>query len=304
MPADEGGVPALNCSNCGAPIAPDAGFCRACGSIVRGKAATATVIPTAPAVGPIPPATGPEPLSPPLADAGYFAPPYDRSAWPVAAQQPSPPTLPGSYGHAVAPYWQPVPAPGSVVPPYGTVTPMVVSQYAVPAWDLDPRSPAATRLVSNVRARQHMLTLDLVAALAGVLLLVSVFIPWYTVSVSVDSFSVSVSTGLLGAHAGGWRWGILVAGTLIVVESLVAYVVFTLQDREWTAHRAAVLTLCTLSLALVVGAMVDSPFSNVAGLGFLNPGLGLGAYLGLAAGVIGVGAAVGRMFAGRPALTR
>jgi hypothetical protein len=67
----------VNCSSCGRPVPVDAGFCRNCGAILRGRAASATVIPSFPQTGPSPPASGPEPPAPPLAEAGYFGPPLE-----------------------------------------------------------------------------------------------------------------------------------------------------------------------------------------------------------------------------------
>lgn len=69
----------MNCSSCGGQVLADAGFCRKCGAILRGKSASATVILSSDA-GTSPPASR---LEPPLA--GY--------------SQPTPPvTLPPSAG--------------------------------------------------------------------------------------------------------------------------------------------------------------------------------------------------------------
>jgi hypothetical protein len=96
------------CSKCGMTVAADAGFCRGCSAIFRGKGINAFIIPARTANGPVPVASSPEPRTPALANADYSAPPASMGAQspPYSPQrsqdvQPRPPYSPPRPSHAL-----------------------------------------------------------------------------------------------------------------------------------------------------------------------------------------------------------
>jgi len=134
----------------------------------------------------------------------------------------------------------------------------------------------------------------------------SLFMPWYQLGASGNGISISISLTALGQHAGGWRWGMLVCSLAIVVELLATLLVFKVRARGDWPHRSVLGLLCGANLALVIAAMVASPFNSLIGnsFGVLGSSLGAGAYVAIVGALLAVGAAGVRLFTGPPALTR
>jgi hypothetical protein len=288
----------VNCSKCGSVVAADAGFCRSCSAILRGKGASATLVPAAPAQGPGPPAVGPEPPTPALADAGYWAPPaaavvLDGQPGYNPYGQTAPPPQPAVYFGQPQTYSA---SHGSTALPPGAHT--VATFTPGSAW----AGPAVT--ISDLKANRRLQMVDLASLFGTCAVFGSLFMPWYQIAVSGDGMSVSLSVTALHYPAGGlWRWLMLFFSIAVVVELVLTRVILQSSRRiEWP-HRSLLALLCVANLALVVGAMVVSPFDSV-GLVGLPSSLASGAYVGLAGGLVGVVAAVLRLFTGPPALSR
>lgn len=276
----------MNCSKCGSAVAPDAGFCRNCGAIFRGKAATATLIPAAPAQGPPPPVAGPEPKQPVLADAGYWAPPE--------AHVPGAPSLEQGYAQPSAPNRYPTHVGGGLPPGAQTVA----------SWGPAANGLGAMLTISDVRATRRLQAIDLAACFGAVAAGGSLFIAWYQISFNISGVSASISTTALGRLAGGWRWSILLISIAVLVELLVAVVVSrSSRTVEWP-HRSILAVLCAANLAAVVAAMIASPFNNGASYGLMAASLGPGAYVGFIGALVAMIAAALRLFTGPPALAR
>jgi len=302
----------VNCSNCGASVAPDAGFCRNCGAILRGKAASATLIPTAPFSGPAPPASGPEPRTPPLADAGYWAPPqsqYPPPGYQAPSQSQYPP--PGYQAPELGPSLYAGPTPGQgyggPVPQFGYPPPAPpAGPHTVPTWGGGAPWGGAVTALADLRYKRRLQGLDLAAFFGSVAVFCSLFMPWYQIGVSGNGISVSVSLTALADHAGGWRWAIFVCSLAVVVELLATLLIFRVRARGDWPHRSVLGLLCAVDLALVIAAMAASPFNSVsdAYFGVLKSSLGAGAYVAIVGALIATGAAAARLFTGPPALTR
>ena len=162
--------------------------------------------------------------------------------------------------------------------------------------------PAVT--ISDLKASRRLQLVDLATLFGACAVFGSLFMPWYQFAVSGDGISVSLSVTALHSPAGGlWRWLMLVFSIAIVVELLATRVILQSSRRiEWP-HRSLLALLCVSTLALVVGAMVVSPFDSMDVVG-LPSSLASGAYVGLTGAIIGALAAGLRLFTGPPALTR
>ena len=333
----------MNCSNCGALVAPDAGFCRNCGAILRGKAASATVIPSAPYNEPAPPATGPEPPVPPLAEAGYWAPPqqplHGGPGYPYSGGPAYPPSAPGSGtpAHPEQGYGQPGPGYGQQPPPgyhpgqntsssylgsgisqaypgptqqYGYQTQGIgvpAGPHTVPTWGGGAPWAGAVIGVADLREKRRLQALDLTAFFGAAAVLGSLFMPWYQIGATGDGLSIAVSLTALGQHAGGWRWAIFVCSLATAVELLATLLIFKARVRADWPHRSVLGLLCAANLAMVIAAMISSPFNAANGTEFfggLSTSLGAGAYVGLIGAVVAMSAGAARLFTGPPALTR
>jgi len=296
------------CSNCGSEVAPDAGFCRNCGAILRGWSASATLIPSAPAQGPVPPASGPEPPPPPLADAGYWAPPetsaeqqYEGHSQAVHAQPPGHPRP----RHSQQGYHRGYLPQGSALgQAYGSET-RTAPELKYPGQAHPYANAYGSHPVPARLPERRLQAIDLAVFLGAGAVLGSLFTAWYQFALSSGGTSVSVSITALTYPAGGlWRWLMLVLSIAIMVELLVTALIFRLRRNTNWPHRSVIALLCVGNLTLVIGAMIASPFSSIGSVGLLSASLASGAYMGLAGAVVGGAAAVLHLFTGGPALTR
>ena len=305
----------MKCSNCGSLVSPDAGFCRACGAILRGRAASATLVPSSPAVGPAPPATGPEPPSPALADAGHWAPPqagslptaqgYRQAQAYEAPQGPPLPPPPPGLGHPGNSYPFQSTAGGQYVmggqPGIGGLPP---GPHTIPIWGGGAPWGGIAVAIADLRHQRRLQAIDLAAFFGAVAVLGSLFMPWYQFAYGGDGVSVAVSVTALSGESGSWRWLLLVCSLGIVAELLVTLLIFRAGSRDDWPHRSFLALLCITNLALVVIAMLDSPFAGASQIGLLSSSLAAGAYVGLVGAIVGMGAAAIRLFTGPPALMR
>jgi hypothetical protein len=295
----------VNCSNCGGHVPVDAGFCRNCGAILRGRSASATVIPSSVQAGASPPVSGPEPPPPPLADAGYFGPPLDP-AWP---RQPHDASTGGQTwsvhddgtsseaGQETRTF---MPTPRRPSPAAHSPTTSLSTR-----WGTDSRQSGKYSAEDDERMRRHMLALDYGIIAASGLVVLSTAINWYQASVVVAGERETLRRHLLSGSPGTQRWLVPIVAGLILTEVLLNMVWLRSSHREWKLHRGSAMFLCVADAVLVVNAMAASPFggANLNNLG-IQLDLGPGAWVALCGALVGIIAAFARMFAGRPALTR
>jgi hypothetical protein len=290
-----GGVETLNCSNCRSRVAPDAGFCRSCGAILRGKGASATLIPSAPVSGPAPPASGPEPPLPLLATAGYWAPPQ-AVPWPGAqdgraSERPS--VHLGPAHERGKPYAQP-----------GGVSHLPGGPHTLPTWSGGAPSGGAAIVKASLRRQRRLQAMDLAALFGAVAVLGSLFMPWYQLAYNVRGLSLSRSLTALSEYSGGWRWLMLACSLAVAAELLATLWFFRANTMNNWPHRSLLALLCGANLALVTIATMLSPFGVTDGLDLFHASLAAGSYVGVVGAVVGVGAAGCRLVTGPPALVR
>jgi hypothetical protein len=289
----------------------DAGFCRNCGAILRGSAASATLIPSQPHFEGAPPASGPEPPEPPLATAGYFGPPPGRppNSWRAAPEgtgYPSWPPPPGydssPTGSAPPPPWYgPPPDPAHIQSDPHPQLQVVQPLLGGPPWVMDPRKSGRYSVENDRRLRKHMLVFDYSLIGCAGLILATLALPWYSARLG----GLTVTAHLLSGNAGVQRALVPVVASLLIVEGFANIVIFRLSDREWRYHRGGAFLLCVAGIIVVGSSAATSPFApgTLDNLGIsLAPGLG--AWLAIAGAVLGLLMSIGRAFSGRPALTR
>ena len=291
----------MTCWQCGAPLPPDVGFCRTCGAFVRPRSV---------------PVNRPGLRTPgaPQKPAGSFpdvaaAPPPSSS---VPGFELSPPfstrSTPSSVGGAAA---------VSFVP--GTAATPSTSWPAAPAtaW-LSPSSTARPGIASAGVATNSNVG-DVFAGVGTGFVLISLLLTWYRVTITplgvqfLESLEralfsrlfpqaaaglgglrgpLTLSLSALDRAAGGWRWAILVVSIVIFLEVLLAASAGTTRQSAPTwPHTAILLVLTVANLLLVVAAFVNLPYGGTPA-GYLTVTRGLGAYLGLVAGLIACGGAL------------
>lgn len=283
------------CSNCGAPLAPDAGFCRGCGAILRGKAASAVPIPAAVTPPPAGASAGPGSTYPPTTTpAGDRMPPPPPPALSDAGFWGSPAQADGMFqGQQIAP-----PAPSPNGPPG---SPPGLVQAPPPGW-AGLAHLGSARAMQQVRYRQRLHMLDVLQCIAAAAVLGSLFMPWYQLGISRGGVGVNVSYSALSSPAGGWRWLILVVAVVILLEGMIAVVAKVSETGAWR-HAEVQAVLGVVLVGLVIGAFFASPFpdfASVVQIPGLDRSVGPGVYLGIVSAVLAGYAGIGRFFVAPP----
>ena len=104
-----------------------------------------------------------------------------------------------------------------------------------------------------------------------------------------------MSVSPLDKAAGGWRWAILVVSIVILLEViLVVSSGLAKQSASSWPHTSILLVLTVTNLFLVIAAFVNLPYGDTPA-SYMTVTRGLGAYLGLLAGLIASGGAVGAL---------
>ena len=325
----------MTCPGCGAWIPEESGFCRGCGTIVRGPR-IAQLGPTVPAVGRAVPRTAPPPplgYAAPDRPLGYgIVPPLHPTGGGLTEAPPvgygiAPPPPPPSSGSASADLPPPSPAavtsPAWAAPSASQAAPYVPPPMApwqrsagialargsgyAPAGAVGLRDRADTVWARTSRARGlaiHHSGADFLVAAFTAVSLVSLFLPFYEIRFA-DSLGDSMnyaSTSALGGWAGGWRVAVLAPGVAILLY-LAARM---LMARRWppgVPHFQLLLLLALANLALVVIAFFTLPaggFSISAGGLTFGVTQAWGGYVGMSAAVLATAAAI----ANRPTVGR
>lgn len=134
---------------------------------------------------------------------------------------------------------------------------------------------------------------DWIALGATVVLLVFLYLPWYSIQIAFSSFDANQTFGsisALGDGAGGWRFLIFVC-CLLIFGYLFWRTVLSRQVRLPLPHWQLLTVLTSLNLLLTLLAFLVKPGggTSVAGLSFT---WAYGAYVGLAAAAVAVAGAV------------
>jgi len=160
----------------------------------------------------------------------------------------------------------------------------------------------------------------MVAAAGTAVVLISLFMTWYRVTITpaglqffqsleralfarlfpqaadlgglTAPFTISISA--LGKDAGGWHWAILVVSIVLVLEVLLAAGSGVARQAapSWP-HGTVVLVLTVTNLILIAVAFFDLPYGGTPA--YLEVSRGLGAFVGLIAGLVALGGATARL---------
>lgn len=206
-----------------------------------------------------------------------------------------------------------------MVPPASEGAAAAASRWPVvpgPTWVNAPVSPVAS---PPGRPAAPSIFGDVLAAAGSGLVLISIFLTWYSVTLtalgvqfyeSVERAFLSrlfpqIANGIgglsgpltfsmpaLGSGAGGWRWAILVVSILLLLEVLLAIASSTKsQSTPGWPHTAVLLLLSVSDLVLVLAAFFSLPYGS-APSSYLSVARGVGAYIGLLAALLACGGAV------------
>jgi hypothetical protein len=296
----------MTCWQCGAALPPDVGFCRACSAFVRPR--------NAPLTRPAETTTSPEaPGSPTPTDLGAAPPPLAGSAW-----HEMPPRA-GAQQMA----WSPA-VPRTALtesPPNGSRSPAT----AAPAtW---PVGPTARSGFGSGTSGPSSSVGDVVALAGTGFVLISMFLTWYSVTVTalgvqfyesveralfarlfpqagagLGGFTgpITYSVSALAKEAGGWRWAILVVSIVLLLEIVLAIGSgVAKQASPMWPHGAILLALSVTNLILVGAAFFSLPYGGTPAA-YLSVSHGIGAYVALVAALLACGGAVARIFTGSP----
>jgi hypothetical protein len=160
---------------------------------------------------------------------------------------------------------------------------------------------------------------DVLAASGAGLVLISLFLTWYNVTLTAlgvqfyeslekalfarlfpqiaNSFGgltgpLTFSVPALGTGAGGWRWAILVVSIVLLLEVLMAVSSSTRSQLPPTRPHSGILLVLTVSdLILVVAAFFSVPYSGTPN-SYVTAASGVGAYIGLLAALLACAGAV------------
>jgi len=268
----------MTCWQCGEPLPPDVGFCRACRAFVRPRSA-----------------------------------PLIRPGFATGAPQEPLRTAPDVAGMAPA---SSVPAGLESTPQFSASPTLSISRLAAPAaaWSSS-SSTLRPRIASSGGGRNRNIS-DGLVVVGTAFVLISLLLTWYRVTITplgVQFFEsieraflsrlfpqaaaglggitgpLTLSVSPLDKAAGGWRWAVLVVSIVILLEVLLAVSSgVTRQPVATWPHSAILLVLTVANLFLVIAAFVDLPYGATPA-GYLTVTRGLGAYLGLLAGLVACG---------------
>ena len=173
------------------------------------------------------------------ADTATFCPSCGASLAPAAASSGQPPPPAG------APPGRPAPSVGSTLPPF---------RFDAARWSMA----------------------DRIAGIATIVLFISLFLPWFTVSIGIGGVSLS------GSVNGLWHGWMYI--TLILSIVIVAYLVLRagwdkLPISQEVPHLTVMMVATIVDAVLVLIAFIDKPGGGATGWGF-------GAVLGLIAALV------------------
>jgi hypothetical protein len=128
----------------------------------------------------------------------------------------------------------------------------------------------------------RLTTVDKIVAVGSLIAMISIWLPWYSISWSGDTFQPAGSASLSGTFH-GWLWLEFVVA-LVLIAYLVARAAWgQLPFAMPVAHAPLLIVGTALQLLIVLIAFVDIPYGN------LGVGLTWGAFLGLLAALAAAG---------------
>ena len=162
---------------------------------------------------------------------------------------------------------------------------------------------------------------DVLAAFGTAVVLISMLLTWYRVTITSAGMQylealeraffprlfpaggglggltgpLTTSVSALGKGAGGWRWAIVVVSSVLLLEFLLAISSgATSPSSPSGSHTTILLLLTVINLILVAAAFITLPFGGTPAA-YLTVARGMGAYVGLFAGLVACAGAVARL---------
>jgi hypothetical protein len=157
----------------------------------------------------------------------------------------------------------------------------------------EPESPERTSVPGAAPAgigtmrfdRSRLSRNDQIVGIASAILLVSVFLPWFTVSVVMDGMGLSGSVSGSGTAAHGYLWLVFVLSLAIVGYLVYRALVDRLAFRLPIAHETTLMIATGVNFVLILLAFVTKPGG---GYGLVHVGWAWGAFVGLIAATVAV----------------
>ena len=182
---------------------------------------------------------------------------------------------------------QVLPAGATACPNCGTaVTTAAAAPAAVPAAGVPPTAApgagtsAAGSSVPPYRFdAANLTTADWITGIASFVLLISLFLPWYTVSVSFASVSAS------GVSGHGWLYLVFLLCLVVIAYEVMKLGWGHLPFKLPMPEERAILIITVINLVLVVLAFLFKAGTGATGID-LKIGWGFGAFLGLISAVV------------------
>lgn len=208
-------------------------------------------------------------------------------------------------------------APADVTAAAGTAAATAQSQPAQPAWPAAQAGTAATPRPQITFSLSRLRLGDLIAGGGSLLLLIALFLPWYSAHrsavtrtpspadiVHLESLAVAICGGsssclnnnnapaisALHGGAGGWRVLILILAIITIVYLLIRAFLPT-EPRLPVQHWQLALGLTALTTVLTLVALLANPLSALDGFG-ATATLGVGAIIGLIAALAAVAGSI------------
>ena len=265
----------MNCPQCQTANAPGAGFCGNCGA----QMAVAEPA-SAPGYGP------PQGTGTPLGYGGQDAPSggYDAPAGYNA---------PGGYNAPAGGYNAPAGYnnPGAPQQPAGYPQ----GQYQPPAQGgYQPGTRGGSGMPPVNFDLNRLTTVDKVVAVASLITLISIWLPWFTISASYLGATDSGTGSAVQAH-GGWMYLVFIVALVLIVYLVARAAWDRLPFNIPVAHAPALIVGTGLQLLLVLIAFFDLPSvpSGLASPGEnISVGWAWGGFLGLLAALVAAGPVV------------
>ncbi len=259
----------MTCWQCGAPLPPDAGFCRGCGAFARPR----NVVGNSP--GTSQPGLSQSPVALPPAAVSARTP----SPWLATSAPASPALRPGAVPSELAP----ASMLGDVLVAAGAGF-VVISLFLT--WYSVTLTTVGVQFYESLeRALFSRLFPQIANSFGGL--------------TGPMTFSVSA----LGSGAGGWRWAILVVSIVLLLEVLLVISSSTRSQypSAWP-HMPILLVLAVTNLILVGAAFLSRPYGDTSS-SYVTVAPGIGAYLGFLAALVACGGAIAGLVRSRPRTT-
>jgi Double zinc ribbon len=242
----------MNCPQCQTPNQSDSAFCANCGT------------PLAPAAAP--------------ASAGGYLPPPGQGT-PVGYGPSGGSDTPGGYGppsgygqNAPAGQYPPAQPPASGYPQGGGQYQPQRSGGGVGPFQFD---------------LKRLTRVDQIVGAASLITLISLFLPWFSATVSASAFGVSESATESGTDAHGWLWLVFVIDLLIIAYLVMRAGWEQSPLRLPIAHAPLLIVATGLQLLLVLIAFFDMPSND--GISGVSIGWSWGAFIALIAALAAAG---------------